>query len=135
MDNTLYWLFSTIAQTYGAIIGIIGVFIVFRLEMKSRTRASIRESMLIHLENSGLVFELINSYDTKELVEYLENPKLEQDRIALEQIEGHDTHIILMYQKKLLKESHKYSEDIRNDFFNFMTFHLVLVVGCSFYFS
>ena len=30
--DTLYWLFSTIAQTYGAIVGVIGMLTVYRLQ-------------------------------------------------------------------------------------------------------
>ena len=39
MDNTkLFYLFSTIAQTYGAIVGFIGMLIVFRIDQLNRYR-------------------------------------------------------------------------------------------------
>ena len=31
-ENTLFWLFSTIAQTYGAIVSIIGFLVIYRLD-------------------------------------------------------------------------------------------------------
>lgn len=40
--NTLYYLFSTIAQSYGAIAGILGLFVVYRFERQSKNREDIR---------------------------------------------------------------------------------------------
>ena len=41
MDKeALYWLFSTIAQSYGAIVGIVGLLVVYQLENKNRLSAS-----------------------------------------------------------------------------------------------
>ncbi|MBW1910484.1 MAG: hypothetical protein JRJ11_13250 [Deltaproteobacteria bacterium] len=37
-EDTLYWLFSTIAQTYGAIAGIIGMLTVYKLQQLSNAK-------------------------------------------------------------------------------------------------
>ncbi|NIO20879.1 MAG: hypothetical protein GTN76_09115 [Candidatus Aenigmarchaeota archaeon] len=42
-EDTLSWLFSTIAQTYGAIVGIMGMLTVYRLQTLSRYREDCRK--------------------------------------------------------------------------------------------
>ena len=43
--NTLYWLFSTIAQTWGALLGVGGLLVVFKLEALRNARWSIIEDL------------------------------------------------------------------------------------------
>ena len=42
-EDTFYWLFSTIAQTYAAIVGIMGMLTVYRLQTLSRYREDCRK--------------------------------------------------------------------------------------------
>jgi len=42
-EDILYWLFSTIAQTYGAIVDIMGMLTVYRLQSLSRYREDCRK--------------------------------------------------------------------------------------------
>lgn len=44
--KTLYWLFSTFAQSYGAIVGLLGLFVVYRFERQSIIREDIRKRVL-----------------------------------------------------------------------------------------
>ena len=46
-EDTLYWLFSTIAQTYGAILGVIGMLMVYRLQNLSTIIKERMENSLI----------------------------------------------------------------------------------------
>ena len=42
-QETLYWLFSTVAQTYGAIVGILGMLVVYKLQHLSTTIIELRQ--------------------------------------------------------------------------------------------
>ena len=42
-EDTLYWLFSTIPQTYGAIVGIMGMLTFYRVQSLSRYREGCRK--------------------------------------------------------------------------------------------
>jgi hypothetical protein len=44
--DALYWLFSTIAQTLGAIVGLIGVFSVYRIQVLRKGQDEIMERTL-----------------------------------------------------------------------------------------
>ena len=44
--DALYWLFSTIAQTLGAIVGLIGVFSVYRIQVLRKGQGDIMEKTL-----------------------------------------------------------------------------------------
>ena len=44
--EALYWLFSTIAQTLGAIVGLIGVFSVYRIQVLRKGQEDIMERTL-----------------------------------------------------------------------------------------
>jgi hypothetical protein len=59
-ENTLYWLFSTIAQTYGAVLGVFGMLTVYRLQTLSndtencRKRAEVPARVVFGVEAYGL---------------------------------------------------------------------------------
>jgi hypothetical protein len=44
--ETLYWLFSTVAQAYAAVVGVMGLLVVYRLESESRVRDTVSQRVL-----------------------------------------------------------------------------------------
>lgn len=81
-QESLYWLFSTIAQTYGAIVGIIGMLTVYRLQTLSNqienSRKNSEESVKVLV---GLDVSLLEAED---LVEVWRN-KTQDERKILKQ--------------------------------------------------
>ena len=122
--DTLYWLFSTVAQTYGAIIGVMGMLVIFRLQNFSTLRGSIitslKEPMLSIFGREALG---IQSKDIiKSWTEYPDAKKTQMQK------HSRDYHTIMNNQVKRLRENLEWSAQIRSRFYFFMAYHLAFIV-------
>ena len=128
MDQTLYWLFSTIAQSYGAIIGFIGLLVVYRLDNQSRRRESIEASLMA---NKAIKETFINvkvtGWSAEDISYHYHNPEpgLTQN---LDTFLPKKISIDLKDGITRIDNSVKRSTAIREKFKSFVTFHFLVLI-------
>ena len=126
-DDTLYWLFSTIAQAYGAIIGIIGLLVVYRLENQSRLRGSIMTKLLDeHRIADAFVNVRVAGWSPEDMIHHYRYPDSETKK----NIDGLGNRIKLDLEDGITKidRSVELGKAIRKGFRSFMKFHLGLII-------
>ena len=72
-SETIYWLLSTFAQTYAALIAILGALTAFRLQLLSNLRGTVRARLVEPFSN---IVEHAYSLSSKQMIE-LWNSKTE----------------------------------------------------------
>ena len=129
--DMLYWFFSTIAQTYGAIIAIIGLLVVYRLDNQNRLRGAIRERLLeprrrIMPEIFG---EKAYGWSPDVMVDKFQEPN-DKDKSKLKALKnrGDEKYPYLFDEMKRINNSIVISKRIRVTFLFFIGFHLICII-------
>jgi hypothetical protein len=129
MDKeTLFWLFSTIAQSYGAIVGIIGLLVIYRLENQSRLRGSIMTSLLaVNVIREAFVNVKVTGWLPEDMSHYFHNPDPETKK----NIDSLKNNIRFDLKDGITKidRSVKLGTEIRQRLKSFVSFHLGLIIG------
>jgi hypothetical protein len=129
-ETALYYLFSTIAQAYGAIVGIIGVFAVYRLQQESRKREAIREGLL-ESRYRGLkdLSEEATGWGSEDIILHFHEPQDPQEKHFLESLkESPGDYNYVRYEVEKLQGSVELGTRIRQRLMSFMKLHLPLIV-------
>jgi len=122
--DTLYWLFSTIAQTYGAIVGIIGMLTIYRLQTLSNQMENCRKNAEESVKISvGLNMSLL---DAENLVKaWINKP---QDQIRKIKESSLDRFNIINREVEKINKCIKQRNDIRHDFKSFIFSHVSMII-------
>lgn len=123
-QDTLYWLFSTIAQTYGAIVGIVGLLVVYRLQNERSIRTELRDR---NVNRMGNVFgDKAHVWSPKKMSCHFHDANETQ----LVRLDGLGTEIKgnLEYDLNRMDQSREYGQKIRRDFEWFLLYHLMLIM-------
>ena len=128
-ENTLYWLFSTIAQSYGAIIGIIGLLVVYRLETQSRLRESITASLMAEDKIRDAFLNVkATGWSAEDMSYHYNNPDPGLEK-SLDKLLDRTVSSDLKDGVTRIDNSIKLGTTIREKFSLFVKFHLGLIIG------
>lgn len=131
MENTLFYLFSTTAQTYGAIIGIVGLLVVYRLENQSNLRGSIRNRLVDEPRRflPRLLGNKTYGWSPDDIVDKFQEPD-EQDRkmLARTKREEKKNYLYLRDEVKRINNSRVIGKRIRYSFAIFMAYHFPFLI-------
>jgi len=121
MDKVmLYWLFSTIAQTYGAIVGVIGMLTVYRLQILSNYIKEAMDSTKKRRESHFA--EAAYGQDVKEFIEGWNNRKTSSREFDKNDIK------FLTEASDNLRRTLDQIEKIKVRGINFLLTHLIIIV-------
>lgn len=134
-ERTLYWLFSTIAQAYGAIIGIVGLLVVYQLENLSRRRGSIRDRLAENedLQRSFTKLELAGWLPEDIMWQFFKIRRRKDTHLADVRRSKPDRYVSLATQIVNIGDSVITGTSVRKMFLVFMIYHLLIVIisiGC-----
>jgi ABC-type multidrug transport system fused ATPase/permease subunit len=115
----LLYLFSAIAQTYGAILGVMGMFAVYRLQMLRDLRRGWRGTLL-KLQWDSLSADNVETI-LKKLCEKYREGRPPEPYLK----EMYDNSMPYVH---LLKENLRTTKKIRNSFYLFLGIHLPIIV-------
>jgi len=115
--ETLYWLFSTVAQTYGAIVGIIGMLTVYKLQIIRNKKTEIIKQTDRQLQ---YFFDYKRFTMTPEDIVYAwETGNYDKRNNA-------DTAIMDNLIKEI-KQVNKVTKEIKTSFKAFLVYHLAMI--------
>jgi hypothetical protein len=137
-QDTLYWLLSTVAQTYSAIVGVIGFLVVYRLEGQSRVRDLIRDRLLRPRLTNGIstpshfirIFSnAAYGWSADDMVYHYENMPQESKQVfRIMKTEEEDSYRYLVDEMRRINNSRVLTSRIVASFFLFFGFHLIFVI-------
>ena len=130
-QDTLFWLFSTIAQAYGAIVGIVGLLVVYRLDNQNRLRESIRQRLIDPPRKylPGLFGALAYGWSPEQITYYYHNPQTQQQEDTLLRLKKNtEDWGYLKNEVERIDASVKMGASIRTDFKSFMKFHIPIII-------
>ena len=126
MDHEkIYWLFSTISQTYGVFIGVVGMLVVFRFQ-------KIKEDIIKAIEKNIDYIQLViekgaDNFTESELCgEFLEKWD-KRDKLSLKYPEKYDNQIQRI--ARILKENDSQRATLRTRFLAFFIFHMAILIS------
>jgi hypothetical protein len=121
-EDTLYWVFSTIAQTYGAIVGIIGMLTIYRLQNLSNRIEDCRK----RIEKNAFT-----TFGAEARILSPENLATKWDKhTGKEYLKEHRSELFHMIDTDVqrIKIYMPWSNKIRENFLIFFVFHLVIII-------
>lgn len=123
LDNdTLYWFFSTIAQTYGATLGVLGMFSIYRLQsLYNKKENCRRQSEEAAISAFGLPAKGFSPEDLQE--------KFSRATGEEKSKWGSSNTEILHKAVNRIDRHLKQGKKIRNNFFIFMIINLFIIVA------
>jgi hypothetical protein len=118
MDTMLFYLFSAIAQTYGAILGVMGMLAVYRLQMLRGVRRDLRAKYVQEYPeySADNVTNIIRKVCEKHQGGRPSNPDLRR-------LYDHS-----MGYCQLLKDNLDTTKEIRDSFYVFLGVHLSMII-------
>lgn len=126
MDKTtLYWLFTTIAQTYGAIIAIIGFLMVFRLENMRRIRAELRQRQIDTMVK--IFLDIARRWPPSQMIKHYHNLTPEEQQ-RYDDLESHEKEN-LYYDIKVIEDAGHYADNLTGKFKPFFAYHLFIIIA------
>jgi hypothetical protein len=129
-SDTFYWLFSSMAQTYGAIIGIAGLLTVYRLENYRMLRSELRERNIKTMER--IFGQKVRSWSPKKMIRHFREPD-EAGKARWDNIRNQSTENELIgnfeYDMKTLGGVEDWCDARRRDFVKFLSYHLFLMTA------
>ena len=124
-QNTLYWLFSTIAQTYGAIVGIIGMLTIYKLQLISNSVGGIMERS----ERYRSAHPPIRDLDLPTAKDFY-NKWPEYRKTATKRLVPEAAKNRLDIFHKQLGILFDLRDEIKNEFWVFIGIHLTIIILC-----
>ena len=134
--ETLYWLFSTVAQAYAAVVGVMGLLVVYRLETESRNRDRISQRVLQARFPRSLITEPLRFADIfgRKATGWSPDDMADEFQNANDRVKGElRTLLITDYdylrdEMKRISNSRGISKRIQKSFRNFFGFHLIFLI-------
>lgn len=124
--DTLYWFFSTIAQTYGAVVGILGFLMVFRLQNMRQIRSELRERQL---KRMIMIFgDEAGCWPPRQMIHNYKNRDSSAEQNYRKKLNPTDRKI-LWYDMTVMERADEYADRIINSFIPFFAYHLFIIIG------